>query len=49
MRFKATSKLDANVTYTRDVTFENDLPGRHRYVATRYENFPSYQWTVTAA
>jgi hypothetical protein len=38
--------VSAKVTYRKAVKFEYQLPGRHRYEATRYKAFPAYIWSV---
>jgi hypothetical protein len=40
------AKLSARVSYESDVQVEYTLPGRRRYLATRFSDFPAYLWSV---
>jgi hypothetical protein len=40
------AKISAKVTYQRDVAVEYTLPGKRRYLATRYADFPAYLWSI---
>jgi len=42
------ARISAKVAYQEGVALEYQLPPRHRYLATRYANFPAYVWTVEA-
>jgi hypothetical protein len=42
------AKVSAKVAYQQAAALEFRLPPRHRYLATRFAEFPAYLWTVDA-
>jgi hypothetical protein len=41
------ASIGAKMSYERALSYANELPGGHDYVASLYRGFPAYIWTVT--
>ena len=40
------ASIGAAMTYEHELSYANELPGRHDYVASLYQQFPAYIWRV---
>jgi hypothetical protein len=40
------ASLSTKMAYERELSFANELPGGHQYLAARYNGFPAYIWQI---